>query len=62
MTDFDPEGIPEDEGIDNSVPHPTPDELNLLCLDDPDLVQKLDQRWADDGPTIPWSELRRESF
>jgi len=37
-----------------------PDELGLLSMDDPNLIEKLDQRAADDSATIPWSELRKE--
>ncbi len=56
------EEVPDDVDIDETIQHPAPDELNLLCLDDPDLIQKLDERWADGSPTMPWSELRREKF
>ena len=53
--------MPDEDDIDDTIPHPSPDELGLLSLDDPDLIQELDRRWADDSSTIPWSELRRET-
>lgn len=33
---------------------------NLLSLDDPNLIEELDRRAADDSGTVPWSELKNE--
>jgi len=62
MKEFDPGAIPEDEDIDDSIPHPSPGELDIMSIDDPDFIEELDRRWADDSPGIPWSEIRRESW
>ncbi len=32
----------------------------LLALDDPNLIEELDRRAADDAGSIPWSELKNE--
>jgi hypothetical protein len=40
---------------------PEPDCEAGLSLDDPDLLEELDRRFADESDTIPWSQLRRES-
>jgi hypothetical protein len=50
-----------DGDIDDSIEHPSPDKLGLLCFDDPNLLEELDRRIADDSPTIPWSVIRDES-
>jgi putative addiction module component (TIGR02574 family) len=34
---------------------------NLLSLDDPNLVEELDRRAADDSGSIPWSVLKNEN-
>jgi putative addiction module component (TIGR02574 family) len=31
---------------------------NLLSLDDPNLIEELDRRAADNSATIPWVEIR----
>jgi hypothetical protein len=33
---------------------------NLLALDDPNLLEELDRRAADDSGSIPWDELKNE--
>jgi hypothetical protein len=33
---------------------------NLLSLDDPNLLEELDRRAADDSGSIPWDELKNE--
>jgi hypothetical protein len=39
-----------------------PDAPNLLCVDDPNFIEELDRRAADNSGSIPWSEIRdRES-
>jgi len=62
MTEFHPECVPDEEEIDWTIPHPSPDELGLLSIDDPDFINELDRRAADDSPSIPWSEIRQESL
>jgi hypothetical protein len=37
-----------------------PDAPNLLCVDDPNFIEELDRRAADDSGSIPWSELKKE--
>lgn len=37
-----------------------PPEPELLALDDPNLLEELDRRAADDSGAIPWSELKNE--
>ena len=37
-----------------------PDAPNLLCIDDPNFLEELDRRSADDSDSIPWSELKKE--
>jgi hypothetical protein len=34
---------------------------NLLSLDDPNLLEELDRRAADDSGSIPWSVLKNEN-
>ncbi|MGD9636894.1 MAG: hypothetical protein AB7G28_05665 [Pirellulales bacterium] len=48
--------------IDDSIEHPSPDELGLLCFDDPDFLEQLERRSADNSPGIPWSQIRDESL
>jgi hypothetical protein len=31
-----------------------------IDVDDPQLIEKLDRRFADDGGDVPWSELNAE--
>ena len=33
---------------------------NLLCLDDPNLIEELNRRAADESGSIPWSVLKDE--
>jgi putative addiction module component (TIGR02574 family) len=33
---------------------------DLLSLDDPNLIEELDRRAADDSESIPWSVLKNE--
>jgi|1186.fasta_scaffold295052_2 hypothetical protein len=37
-----------------------PGPANLLSLDDPNLIEELDRRAADDSGSIPWSELKNK--
>jgi hypothetical protein len=37
-----------------------PAHLELPSLDDPNLVEELDRRAADDAGAIPWSQLKAE--
>ena len=53
MTEFDPESIPEDEEVDDTIPHPSPAEIGLLSIHDPDFIEELDRRAADGSPGIP---------
>ena len=54
--------LPEGDRIDlvnrlmETLPHPP----ELLSLDDPDLVAKLDQRAADEAGSVSWSVLKNE--
>jgi len=58
MNDFDPNSTPEDDEIDASISHPSPDELGVLSIHDPDFIEQLNRRAADDSGKIPWSVLR----
>jgi hypothetical protein len=60
MNGFDPNSIPEDGEIDISIPHPSPDELGVLSIHDPNFIEQLDRRAADDSGSIPWSVLKNE--
>jgi putative addiction module component (TIGR02574 family) len=37
-----------------------PDAPNLLSVDDPNFLEELDRRAADDSGSIPWSELKKK--
>jgi hypothetical protein len=37
-----------------------PDAPNLLCVDDPNFIEELDRRAADDSGSISWSELKKK--
>jgi hypothetical protein len=54
--------LPENERLDLAARllDTVPAELNLLSLDDPNLVEELDRRAADDSGSVPWSELKNE--
>lgn len=56
MSEFHFEEMPEEDEIDDTIPP----ELDLLSLDDPNLIEELDRRVADDAGLIPWSELKNE--
>jgi hypothetical protein len=48
--------------VDDSIEHPSPDERGLLCFDDPDFLEQLERRSADNSPGIPWPEIRDASL
>ncbi len=54
--------LPEDQRLDLAMRlmDTLPPELDLLSLDDPNLVEELDRRAADDAGAIPWTQLRDE--
>ena len=56
--------LPENERLElvTRLMDTLPAELDLLSMDDPNLIEELDRRSADDAPGIPWSEIRRESW
>jgi hypothetical protein len=60
MGGFDPDAISQDQDIDESIPHPSPDEIGIMSIYDPNFLEELDRRAADGSPTIPWSELEDE--
>lgn len=54
--------LPENERLDLAARllDTVPAELDLLSMNDPDLIQQLDRRAADDSGSKPWSELKNE--
>jgi hypothetical protein len=54
--------LPEIERLDlaTRLLDSVPPGMDLLSLDDPNLIEKLDRRAADDSGAIPWSELKNE--
>jgi putative addiction module component (TIGR02574 family) len=54
--------LPENERLDlvTRLMDTLPAEVNLLSLDDPNLVEELDRRAADDSGAVPWSQLKGE--
>jgi hypothetical protein len=50
----------DDDDLDDTIDHPSPDELNLFCIDDPKLIEELDRRMADESPGVPWTKIREE--
>ena len=54
--------LPEDERLElvSRLMDTLPPEPELLSLDDPNLLEELDRRAADDSGAIPWSELKKE--
>lgn len=54
--------LPENERLDLAARllDTVPAELDLLSIDDPDLIDQLDRRAADDSGAVPWSELKNE--
>ena len=55
-------GLPEGERLDlaHRLLDTLPPEPDLLSLDDPNLIEDLDRRAADDSGSIPWSELKNK--
>ena len=62
MAEFRSEHTPDEDEIDDSILHPSPEETGLWSIDDAGFLKELDRRWADESPTIPWSEIRKEPF
>jgi putative addiction module component (TIGR02574 family) len=54
--------LPDGERLElvNRLMDTLPGPPNLLSLDDPNLVEELDRRAADDSGSIPWSVLKSE--
>jgi hypothetical protein len=54
--------LPEGDRLDlaHRLLDTLPPEPDLLSLDDPNLIEELDRRVADDSGAIPWSELKKE--
>ena len=54
--------LPEGDRLDlaHRLLDTLPPEPDLLSLDDPNLIEELDRRAADDSGAIPWSELKKE--
>jgi putative addiction module component (TIGR02574 family) len=54
--------LPEDARLElvtrlmDTLPSPP----HLLSLDDPNLLEELDRRAAEDSGSIPWSDLKNE--
>jgi hypothetical protein len=54
--------LPEDARLElvSRLMDTLPGPLNLLSLDDPNLLEELDRRAADDSASVPWSVLKNE--
>jgi hypothetical protein len=39
MTEFQSEGMPEEDDIDDMIPHPSPDEVGLWSIHDPGFLE-----------------------
>jgi hypothetical protein len=54
--------LPENVRLDlaSRLLETVPPGLDLLSLDDPNLIEELDRRAADDSGAIPWSDLKNE--
>jgi len=54
--------LPESERLElaTRLMDTLPANLELLSLDDPNLVEELDRRAADDAGAISWSQLKAE--
>jgi hypothetical protein len=54
--------LPEDARLEivSRLMDTLPGQPDLLCLDDPHVVEELDRRAADDSGSIPWSELKNK--
>ncbi len=54
--------LPENERFElvTRLMETLPAEPDLLSLDDPNLIEELDRRAADDSGAIAWSELKNE--
>jgi hypothetical protein len=52
--------LPEGDRLDlaHRLLDTLPPEPDLLSPDDPNLIEELDRRAADDSGSIPWSELK----
>jgi hypothetical protein len=52
--------LPEGDRLDlaHRLLDTLPPEPDLLSLDDPNLMEELDRRAADDSGSVPWSELK----
>jgi len=55
-------GLPENDRLDLAAKllGTVPPELDLLSLDDPNLLEELDRRAADESGAVSWSELKNE--
>lgn len=55
-------GLPEGDRLNlaHRLLDTLPPEPDLLSLDDPNLIEELDRRAADDSGAIPWSQLKNE--
>ena len=62
MDELHSEDMPEEDDIDDTIPHPSPDEIGLWSIHDPGFLEELERRFADGSPGVPWSEIRRESW
>jgi putative addiction module component (TIGR02574 family) len=54
--------LPENERMElvTRLMDTLPPEPDLLSLDDPNLIEELNRRAADDSGAIPWSQLKNE--
>lgn len=54
--------LPEGDRLDlaHRLLDTLPPEPELMSLDDPKLIEKLDRRAADDSGSVPWSQLKNE--
>jgi hypothetical protein len=54
--------LPEGDRLDlaHKLLDTLPPEPELLSIDDPNLIEELDRRAADDSESIPWSELKNK--
>ena len=54
--------LPENDRLDlaTRLLDSVPPGMDLLSLDDPNLIEELDRRAADDSGAIPWSDLKNE--
>jgi len=54
--------LPEGDRLDlaHRLLDTLPPEPDLVSLDDPNLIEELDRRAADDSGSVPWSELKKK--